>query len=213
MGDQANDGSMGRCTRFADVTDGLSNTVAVSERVAAKTAGNRVLDGGISTNFGDGFRNQPSQCLTRVDGNGNYIGDVLRTTGTRWPDGQVVFTGFTTVLGPNKPSCHNGGGDENDAIVDPTSQHTGGVQVLMGDGSVRFISENISTGNTTLPGPTGGQDRRMASGARSARSTAARRSATSELSPRRSSNPSRRGDAVGIAAPRFRVSSFFVYQG
>src|SRR5690606_18050190 len=121
------DGSMGQCMRFGDVTDGLSNTIAMGERIKAQTGGNRVQDGGMATNFGDGFRNQPSQCLARLDANGNYIGEILRTTGTRWPDGQITFTAITTVLGPNKPSCHNGGGDENDGVVDPTSHHTGGV--------------------------------------------------------------------------------------
>ena len=148
---------MGQCMRFGDVTDGLSNTIAMGERIKAQTGGNRVQDGGMATNFGDGFRNQPSQCLARLDANGNYIGEILRTTGTRWPDGQITFTAITTVLGPNKPSCHNGGGDENDGVVDPTSHHTGGVQVLMGDGAVRFVSENVNTGDVTQPPPTGGR--------------------------------------------------------
>jgi prepilin-type processing-associated H-X9-DG protein len=38
------------------------------------------------------------------------------------------------------------------------SEHTGGVQVAMGDGSVRFIAESIDTGNlaTVAPAATAG---------------------------------------------------------
>jgi len=157
LGDSMNnDGTMGRPVKFGEVIDGLSNTIAMSERIKGKPGGRTVSEGATATNFGDGFRNQPSQCLARLDANRRYIGDVLLTTGTRWPDGQMTFTGFTTVLGPNKPSCHNGGGDENDGVFDPTSHHTGGVQVLMGDGAVRFISDNVNAGDATQPPPTSG---------------------------------------------------------
>ena len=74
-------------------------------------------------------------------------------------DGAPQFTGFNTILGPNKVSCMSVGGteDDRDGIFNPSSQHVGGVHCLMGDGAVRFISENISTGNTSLsnPMPTG----------------------------------------------------------
>ncbi len=59
------------------------------------------------------------------------------------------MTGCTTIVGPNKPSCTDPGNDDRDGIFDPTSFHTGGAQCLMGDGAVRFISENINTGNLT----------------------------------------------------------------
>ena len=38
-------------------------------------------------------------------------------------------------------------------IYPPNSYHTGGVNAVMVDGSVHFISENIDTGNLTLPMP------------------------------------------------------------
>ncbi|MBW3540940.1 MAG: DUF1559 domain-containing protein [Planctomycetes bacterium] len=141
--------------RLRDVTDGLSNTIAMSERVKAQ-AGNRILDGGVAIGPSQGtYRSNPASCFSRVDANRNYTGGVGRWTGTRWPDGAPAFTGHTTILGPNKPSCTHGGWDGYDGIYEPTSLHIGGVHCLMGDGAVRFISESINTGNTSarVPAP------------------------------------------------------------
>ena len=91
-------------------------------------------------------RDNPGLCLTYVNADGSYNVGVGRWAGTRWMDGAMSFTGMTTILGPNQASCTQPG-DDNDGIHEPSSHHVGGVQVLMGDGAVRFISENINTGN------------------------------------------------------------------
>jgi len=159
LGD-GNDGSMGRARKFGDVIDGLSNTIAMGEAIKAKGGGSkRLMDGGIATGIGATFREtNPSLCQQTVDANKNYTTGVGHWRGTRWPDGAPAFTGMTTVLGPNKASCTQGGWDGEDGIYEPSSNHTGGVQVLMGDGAVRFVSENVNTGNTSVPAPhTGGQ--------------------------------------------------------
>ncbi len=72
--------------------------------------------------------------------------------GTLWPFGHPHWGAVTTVLPPNGPSCYSGGGDNPSnqwGIYTPGSQHTGGVQVLLGDGAVRFVSNNVNTGNLT----------------------------------------------------------------
>ncbi|MFO0939882.1 MAG: DUF1559 domain-containing protein [Pirellulales bacterium] len=141
---------------FSAVIDGLSNTIAMSERVVARPGGtNLVRDGATATNLGASFRNDnPSLCIapTNVAG-GRYLGSYDFWGGRRWTDGAPAFTGCTTILGPNKGSCTQGGWDGEDGIYEPSSNHTGGVQTVFGDGSVRFMSNSIDTGNTALPPP------------------------------------------------------------
>lgn len=154
-------GQPGSGTRSVrDVTDGLSNTIAISEVIKTKPGATTVLTGAVSYQFDQAtMRVNPSICLTGVGANGvvtTTSGNSLRR-GTRWMDAAPVFTGFTTILGPNKVSClSSNGGDSGDGILEPSSIHTGGVHGLMGDGAVRFISENINTGNTTLTNPAAG---------------------------------------------------------
>lgn len=139
---------------FSDVPDGLSNTLAMSERTIAQS-GTLVKDGGTIRNIGSNFRdNNPSDCRARVNVEKRYITtDVGHWAGLRWMDGAPAFTGCTTVLGPNVASCTQGGWDGEDGVYEPISRHPGGVHGLLGDGAVRFISENIDVGNTTLPPP------------------------------------------------------------
>jgi prepilin-type processing-associated H-X9-DG protein len=80
---------------------------------------------------------------TRHQGNG----------GKFWHDGNPTYVAFNCILPPNSPSCiHNiSWGDGQPAILPPTSNHTGGVNAAMADGSVQFISQNIDSGDLTVP--------------------------------------------------------------
>lgn len=145
---------------FRAFTDGLSNSLAMSERTVAQDGSNRVLDGGTLMRLGSVFvRNNPSDCASpaRII-NRVYQGDVGRWAGRRWTDGATAFTGNTTVLGPNRASCTQNDWDGEDGIYEPMSRHTGGVNAVFADGAVRFIGETVDTGNSTLPPPdsTGG---------------------------------------------------------
>ncbi len=140
---------------FRDIPDGLSNTIAMSERTKAQS-GYAVLDGGTVMRIGDNFRNNnPSACLTNVGAGKQYNSSVALGywTGLRWPDGAPAFTGCTTVLGPNKAQCTQNDWDGEDGIYEPMSRHAGGVTCLFGDGSVRFMNESVDTGNITSPPP------------------------------------------------------------
>lgn len=147
------------------ISDGTSNTLMYSERLIhtanyPDADGNDAVAAGELVNFKstvamvpDVFNN-PQLCRTVA--NGQYL-----VTGTRhqgnggkfWHDGHPIYVAFNTILPPNSPSCNHtiSWGDGDPAILPPTSNHTGGVNAAMADGSVQFFSDNIDTGNLTTP--------------------------------------------------------------
>ena len=155
-----NDGSGVR--KFRDVTDGMSNTICMSEKIKGKPNGRSVREGAISRNLAQtDYRDNPARCLTEIDPTTQlYVGNVGLWAGNRWMDAAPAFTGNTTILGPNKASCiANNGSDWYDGIFEPSSHHEGGVFCLLGDGAVRFINESIDTGNTACPPADSGSQR------------------------------------------------------
>ncbi|QDT14552.1 DUF1559 domain-containing protein [Alienimonas californiensis] len=75
----------------------------------------------------------------------NYWND----RGREWMYAVGRYNGFTTILPPNGPSCSHNGSSRENSFVTAGSYHTGGIQVTMVDGSVRFLSETINA--TTNP--------------------------------------------------------------
>jgi prepilin-type N-terminal cleavage/methylation domain-containing protein len=138
-------------TRIGDIHDGTSNTIAISERVVGQQA--QRIKGGIVLNRGT-VDQDPSTCAATRGPNDLYdpsisTSELAAWSGLRWNDGNIPFTGFTTVLPPNSPSCKTGTWDGDWGIYSPTSYHPGGVLGLLADGAVRFISDNINAGLTT----------------------------------------------------------------
>ncbi len=124
----------GHTNEFHQITDGLSNTVFMSERVMFQGE-----DEPLST-----FRNHaptdPQTCRTTTVSYSNIGNGRHWATGSRFGGENVG-----TTIPPNGPSC--------DSHHTPTSYHRGGVNALMGDGAVRFIGENIDAGNQSTPLP------------------------------------------------------------
>ena len=138
--------------KLGDIKDGTSNTVALSERAVYQGSVNRLM-GGICTRTN--LHMNPGQCLAAKGPDGTILapfgashGDI---TGRSWSGGFMTATGFNTVLGPNQPTCMNGNGEWQWGILPPNSFHPGGANVSMADGSVRFVSETIDTGDLSLP--------------------------------------------------------------
>lgn len=149
-----------RCVRIRDVVDGTSNTIAMSEAVRGNAGLNSSGQNHRFINtiaMGQDPINAPGACMTLTNGQ-NWVNgtQVKGRRGTALWDGQAERCGFTTILPPNAPSCSAGtnpNADATDSALPPTSMHVGGVQVLMVDGSVRFISENLDTGNLAVASP------------------------------------------------------------
>jgi len=141
-----------RGTTVGDFTDGMSNTIGFAE-VKAFTP--YLRDGGSPS----GPNVPPPSSPAAVTG---YGGSFKTDSGhTEWVDARTHQTGVTTTFTPNTKVLYANGGVEYDidfnssregksttgftyAAVTSRSYHTQGVNVLLMDGSVRFVRNAVS---------------------------------------------------------------------
>jgi prepilin-type processing-associated H-X9-DG protein len=127
-------------TRFAEITDGLSNTGFFGKRIVGDgTTG--IISPIADVFFDHGAPLTPddamAQCLAiNIYDPANQLPMIM---GVPWVDGQHITLHVTT---PNTRSC--GFFTVNRAVMPASSRHPGGTNMLFGDGSVKFIKDSVS---------------------------------------------------------------------
>ena len=141
---------------FSACTDGTSNTAAVSESAsAAEGYYSEGVKGGTTTVSGfytDDLDCHPDICMNnaRDPNDPNKIRNACDTwRGNFYQDGRA-WNNFHTVLPPNAPSCQATYNGYWGSIYPANSYHSGGVNVGMADGSVRFVSDTIDCGDLSV---------------------------------------------------------------
>ncbi|GHT27659.1 general secretion pathway protein GspG [Planctomycetales bacterium] len=139
---------------MGSIDDGTSNTAAISESLCgeATTATNianyRIGFAGITgTTFSpDDCNKLKGQDMQYVSGTPAYD-----RKGERWGSAGIGYSGFHTALPPNAPSCgeDNAYNVEKICYTSASSFHSGGVNVGLLDGAVRYVSDTVDCGKLT----------------------------------------------------------------
>ncbi len=140
---------------FRDATDGLSNTILLSE--IGTNDGTPKVQGWAAIDCPNPDAIGGPRLVKELAINQLYRDPsrVQSWRGARWADGRPGITAFNTVLPPNSACCFpfQIANDFDWGLVSATSYHPGGVHVLMGDASVKFLTDNIDTGNLNARPP------------------------------------------------------------
>jgi prepilin-type N-terminal cleavage/methylation domain-containing protein/prepilin-type processing-associated H-X9-DG protein len=161
-----------------DCTDGTSNTVAYSEALTGngqyKTyyKGNGMMAiGGSNTYIWDlqtnptPFLTQLQTCSSAFNPTTVNLNNVTPRRGYRWQEGIPGFSMFNMLQVPNdsqyqvnycRTSCSNYCNMDQALSAPASSNHPGGVNALMADGSARFIKSSIARTTWWALGTRGG---------------------------------------------------------
>ncbi len=133
---------------FSSITDGTSNSAAYAEFGMANFTPGPLGQRGMQTKTwvdgGKPHKLMRAECLAQTasqdPGGGRHN---MRGHGWSW---SFMGTGavYSHNMNPNENGCHCHSGDwDGSSLMSASSYHTGGVQICLADGGVRFVSENI----------------------------------------------------------------------
>jgi prepilin-type N-terminal cleavage/methylation domain-containing protein/prepilin-type processing-associated H-X9-DG protein len=151
---------------MAQLTDGTSNTLVFAEVANGIGSDNRQGRRDARRDCYDGGA-LPAATVTAQTARAQFLTINWRTApgpsgwpdwswrGYPWREGSIWRNGFNTLLGPNKPCFRCNDGDWWRLVTPASSYHSGGVNVCLADGSVRFVSETIDADIWTGAGTIG----------------------------------------------------------
>ncbi len=143
---------------MASITDGTSNTIALSESLAGLNQSSeskyKIAIMRLSSTI-------PQDCMD-LRGTGGDVPPTMVSVahgrkGVYWAHAAICYTGFHTILPPNSPSCTNDTSSawsiEESGFISAGSYHPGVVVCGYLDGSVAPVSETIDTNDLSVSTP------------------------------------------------------------
>jgi prepilin-type N-terminal cleavage/methylation domain-containing protein len=137
-------------TRIAEVTDGLSSTAMISE--SSLGAGAESASGPPPADLQLVYAYVYGQPLNDANCAAAFLWNLENRRGFMWASGEIRCASYNHYLPPNSPTCDC---VTNDLTPGPgiytavgfraaRSHHVQGVNLLLGDGSARFVSNAVS---------------------------------------------------------------------
>ncbi|MCL2744775.1 MAG: DUF1559 domain-containing protein, partial [Planctomycetaceae bacterium] len=142
---------------MADITDGTSNSIAMSEGICPTRRGSTLVKGGVAVyqphNLAGGTAHNAIAGMCMANGYSATDRTKVATPavnlwrGWLWTNGRAADAWINTCMPPNSVCCVASDSMHSWGAFPPSSYHSGGVNVLRADGSVTFVSDTVDCGN------------------------------------------------------------------